>query len=313
MTSDWKPSASIHLVKLRAEVLSRIRNFFHARGVVEVETPLLGNATVTDPYIESLRSGPYYLQTSPEFAMKRLLSAGSGAIYQICKAFRANERGGRHNPEFTMLEWYRPDYGLHGLMEEVDVLLQEVSGTEAAEMRTYESVFLDCLNLNPHSANGSDLKEKAVELGCLPVGFSGLNREDWLNLLMAECVEPELGKNRPTFIYDYPVELCALARVRDGVAPVAERFEVYFRGTELANGYHELSDAEEQRERFAVDSRRRRDLGYEVVSHDSRLLSALEAGLPDCSGVALGIDRLLMIMSDMNSIDEVISFPIDRA
>ena len=310
---DWRPSASFDALRLRAKLLARIRNFFDSRGVLEVETPVLGHATVTDPYIHSIRAGECFLQTSPEYAMKRLLAAGSGPIFQICKAFRAEENGARHNAEFTMLEWYRPRFDHRDLMDEVDLLLREVVGTDVAERQTYEAVFQHHVGANPHRADAEELERAGRDRGVSVEARSGLCREDWLNLLMAQVIEPHLGHEAPTFVYDYPVGLAALARIRPGDPPVAERFEVYFRGMELANGYHELTDAREQRERFKRDIETRRELGYDDVEPDSRLLLALEAGMPASAGVALGVDRLVMIAASARSLGDVLSFPYDKA
>ena len=311
--TDWQPTAALETLRLRAELLARIRGFFDSRGVLEVETPVLGHATVTDPYIESVRAGDLFLQTSPEYAMKRLLAAGSGPIFQICKAFRAEESGSRHNPEFTMLEWYRPGFDHHDLMDEVDLLLNAVVGTGDAERETYEALFQRHVGANPHSADAAELERAASALSVSVASSSSLSREDWLNLLMAHVIEPQLGEKAPVFVYDYPVDLAALARIRPGEPPVAERFEVYFRGTELANGYHELTDAREQRERFKRDLEKRRALGVDDVEPDERLLAALEAGVPASAGVALGLDRLVMVAASARSLRDVLSFPSDRA
>lgn len=245
--------------------------------------------------------------------MKRLLAAGSGPIFQICKAFRAEESGSRHNPEFTMLEWYRPGFDHHELMDEVDSLLQDVAGAHAAERVSYEALFQRHVGANPHTADAGELTRVAAAQGVSVQSSSPLAREDWLNLLMARVIEPNLGHDAPVFVYDYPADLAALARIRPGKTPLAERFEVYFRGTELANGYHELTDAREQRERFRRDIEIRRTLGSPEVEPDERLLGALEAGMPASAGVALGLDRLVMIAASAQSLSDVLSFPSDRA
>lgn len=282
-----------------------------------METPLLGFATATDPHIESLPSRlggeTYYLQTSPELHMKRLLAAGSGPIYQITKAFRGGEAGAKHNPEFTLVEWYRPGFDHHDLMDEVDLLLRYVLGASPSLRASYEEVFLRHLGLSPHRATASELEERAESLGLPRVQSSGLEREDWLNLLMAQAIEPLIGFGRPQFVYDFPVELKALARIRRGEAPLAERFELFFRGMELANGYHELTSAAEQRDRFRADAEARRRLGRSQVRSDERMLRALEHGLPASAGVALGFDRLVMIAANATDIRSVLSFSIDRA
>lgn len=315
---DWTPTAGRAVLELRAQLLERSRAFFAERGVLEVETPVLGRATATDPHIDSvslaLGGERLYLQTSPEAAMKRLLAAGVGSIFQIAKVFRAGESGRRHNPEFTLLEWYRPGLDHHALMDEVSELLTAVVGAPPAECASYESLFREHVGLSPHGTRAGELADAYRELGLPDVsGARDLTREDWLNLLMAQAVEPELGFDTPLLVYDYPVELAALARIRSGRPPVAERFEVYYGGMELANGYHELTSAAEQRERFSADSARRRTLGKEEVSSDEPMLAALEAGLPPCAGVALGFDRLVMIAAGAENIRDVLSFAFERA
>ncbi|MEM7356633.1 MAG: EF-P lysine aminoacylase EpmA, partial [Acidobacteriota bacterium] len=249
----------------RAGLLADLRCFFAERGVLEVETPLLAAGTITDPHLASLSceiaagAAPrLYLQTSPEFAMKRLLAAGSGAIFQICKAFRDGEAGSRHNPEFTLLEWYRPGFDHHRLMDEMDELLGAILGLPAAERLTYAEAFERHAGLDPHRAPLVDLRAVAGSRGIEIVGAAPDDRDGWLHLLMSHLVEPELGRRRPTFLHDFPASQAALARVREGDPPLAERFEVYSEGVELANGFHELRDAGEQRRRFAADLEQRR-------------------------------------------------------
>ena len=318
--ADWRPTAELEALRARASVLSALRAFFAERGVLEVETPLLAAATVTDPVIESLEAGPgagtdresLYLQTSPEYAMKRLLAAGSGPIYQVAKAFRDGEAGDRHNPEFTLLEWYRPGFDHHRLMDEVDDLLAHLLATPRGERLTYAELFERELGLDPHRATQAELEAaaRASDAGEPP---SGLDRDALLDLMMGTVLEPRLGRGRPTFVHDYPASQAALARVRPGPPPVAERFEVYVAGVELANGFHELADAEEQRRRFLADLETRRRAGQSTPALDERFLAALEAGLPDCAGVALGLDRLVMLAAGKPSIRDVLAFPTDRA
>ncbi len=318
----WQPTASWSALGRRAALIARIREFFAARGVLEVETPLLSAATVTDPHLHSLETRleerPFYLQTSPEFAMKRLLAAASGAgrdrpIYQICKAFRGGESGRRHNPEFTLLEWYRPGFDHHALMGEIDELLGDILGTAAATRRTYAEVFAEHLGFDPHTADVATLRRAAAEHALDVAGLEDAGRDDWLSLLLAVVVEPHLGRGRPTFVLDFPASQAALARLKPGDPTVAERFEVFVEGVELANGFHELADAGEQRRRFLADLEARAAAGLEAVPVDERLLAALEAGLPDCAGVALGVDRLVMLALEADSLEEVVGFPIDRA
>jgi len=318
---DWRPTASLEMLRLRAEVLAAIRAFFADRGVLEVETPLLASAPVTDLHLQALSCryrGPgadqgrkLYLQTSPEFAMKRLLAAGTGAVYQICKAVRDGEAGGMHNPEFTILEWYRPGWNHHRLMDEVDELLQLVLGTRPGDRLTYATIFERHASVDVFSANDEELVSRAETLGVTQP--NALGRDDLLNLLLTHVVEPQLGRSRPTFVHDYPASQASLSRIRPGDPPVAERFEVFSEGIELANGYHELTDPVEQRQRFEADIAARRAAGLPEVPIDERLLSAIEHGLPDCAGVALGVDRLLMVVARTREISDVLAFPIDRA
>ncbi|WP_342219526.1 EF-P lysine aminoacylase EpmA [Rickettsiella endosymbiont of Miltochrista miniata] len=297
--------------------------FFAECQVLEVETPLLSQATVTDPHLHSFQT-PYcldnnehhltlYLQTSPEFAMKRLLAAGSGPIYQISKAFRNQGESGRyHNPEFSLLEWYRPGYDHHQLMDEVEALLKKLLACEPAQRFSYTQIFQRYLQCDPHRLSLKDLKQLVLRLGLGTENLGLNNIADYLNFLMSHVIEPQLPKQL-VFIYDYPVTLAALAKIRGDTTSVAERFEVYLNGIELANGFHELSDANEQRLRFQNDLSTRAKHGYSPVPIDEYLLAALTHGLPECSGVALGIDRLLMLMAKMDEVAEVISFPIQRA
>jgi lysyl-tRNA synthetase class 2 len=317
-THAWRPAASLDTLHLRAELLASLRAFFADRGVLEVETPLLSAASVTDLHLQSLslRVGGrderrMYLQTSPEFAMKRLLAHGSGPIYQISKAFRDAEAGRRHNPEFTILEWYRPGWDHHRLMDEIDELLATVLGIPAGERLGYAEAFARHAAIDPHHASRDELERRVEQLRVQ--GVVDLERDDLLNLLLTHVVEPNLGRGRPTFIHDFPASQAALARIRPGDPRLAERFEVFVEGVELANGYHELTDPAEQRRRFEADLAERRRRGLPEVPVDHRLLAALEAGLPDSAGVALGVDRLVMLKAGTNDITEVIAFPIDRA
>ena len=318
---QWRPTASIEALRLRAEILAKIRVFFAGRGVLEVETPLLASAPVTDLHLQALSCryrGPgadegrtLYLQTSPEFAMKRLLAAGSGPIFQICKAVRDGEAGRRHNPEFTILEWYRPGWDHHRLMAEVDDLLATILGTGAGERLSYGEAFKRYAGIDPHAESDEELRSRVRNFGVPSVGELG--RDDLLDLVLTHRVESQLGHCQPTFIHDYPASQAALARVRPGRPPLAERFEVFVEGLELANGYHELTDSAVQRQRFEADLEARRDGGLPEVPIDERLLAALEHGLPECAGVALGLDRLVMLAAGTREISDVVAFPIDRA
>lgn len=305
-------------------MLERLRGFFATRGVLEVETPVLSHAATADPHLASfLANGAdprerFYLHTSPEFAMKRLLAAGSGAIYQVCKVFREGESGRLHNPEFTMVEWYRPGIDHHGLMVEVSELVENVLGPERAlgqpETLTYRDVFERHAGLDPHRTSVRVLAARTREFDITPPATLAENELDgWRDLMLTHVVEPQLGRNRLSFVYDYPASQAALARVRPGDPPLASRFEAYLDGMELANGFHELGDATEQHRRFQQDLERRRNAGLPEPPIDQNLLAALHAGLPDCSGVALGFDRLAMAACGAKSISEVMAFPFDRA
>lgn len=313
MTGDgWQPGASPTALVARAGLLTRIREFFQQRGVLEVETPLLCAGTVTDPNITPIASADRWLQTSPEYAMKRLLAADSGPIYQICKAFRHAEAGTRHNPEFTLLEWYRPGFSLADLMEEVGALLSEILGRQDWQRCSYRQLFQDYLQLDPFTADLASLE--AFVRARLDISFKPDHRDVWLDLLLSHLIEPQLAERGLLFVYDYPATQAALARLRrDGEHVVAERFELYVDGMELANGYCELTDAAEQAARFTRDNELLAQAGSAPRAVDQRLLQALEQGLPACSGVALGVDRLLMVQTGAASLTEVISFDWDRA
>ncbi len=324
----WRPSADLSVLRLRAELLAQIRAFFAARGVLEVETPALSAAAITDPHLASFKtcySGPgsqhgrpLYLHTSPEFAMKRLLAAGSGCIYQIARVFRDGEAGSRHNPEFTLLEWYRVGFDHHRLMDEVaelvGMLLAGRLTLAEPERLSYRQIFQHHLNLDPHRATVADLAACAETRNVsIPTGMPLDDPDPWLDLLLTHCVEPRLGSGRLTFVHDYPASQAALARLRPDDPPVGERFELYINGIELANGFHELGDTVEQRHRFAQENAARRAAGLPVMPVDEHLLAALEFGLPDCAGVALGFDRLVMLATRKTSLAEVLAFPLDRA
>ncbi|MDE1897671.1 MAG: EF-P lysine aminoacylase GenX [Xanthomonadaceae bacterium] len=308
---------------LRARLYDAIRSFFAARGVLEVETPVLSAAANTEPNIESFAtrfSGPAdagarerWLRTSPEFALKRLLAAGVGDCYELGRVFRDAEAGRRHNPEFTLLEWYRVGFDHRQLAAETVALVQAalaLAGRRAAVIeRSYAALFIESLDLDPHRAGIADLR---AALANVVIDPAGLTRDDWLDLLMTHRIQPTFPAGRITVIHDYPASQCALARIRAGDPPLAERFEVYLGTQELANGYHELSDAAEQRARFERDNARRRGRGQRELPLDERLLAALD-GLPDCAGVALGIERLLMALLGSEAIADVLAFPFDQA
>lgn len=316
MNETWRPSASMDNLRLRAQILAKIRHFFADRQVMEVETPALGRYTTTDKHIKSIAiqdplQGDFYLQTSPEFAMKRLLAAGSGDIYQICKSFRAQEQGSKHNPEFTMLEWYRLGFDHHRLMEEVDELVRLVLHTPPAARITYRQLFLTYCTLDIHECCDEDLQQKIRVQGWMDA-VESLDRDTCLQLLMSHCIEPQLGFSAPVLVLDFPKSQAALARLSQTSPPVAQRFELYICGNEIANGFHELSDADEQQSRFLQEQQHRRANNDPVPLMDPQFLAALRHGLPNCAGVALGIDRLVMLAAKSQHIHEVLTFPWDR-
>ncbi|MEH6548727.1 MAG: EF-P lysine aminoacylase EpmA [Pseudomonadales bacterium] len=315
MTNDWQPAASQAALVARAEMLAQLRQFFSSRQILEVETPLLCRGAPTDPHLESIsvqEAQGRYLQTSPEFAMKRLLAAGSGPIYQICKSFRGSEISHRHNPEFTMLEWYRPGLSLLQLMAELEALLLSMLGTVEVSYYSYGEIFTRVLGVDPHGASDSELAALGYEVAGRELG--SMSRADWLDLLMSQAVEPSLPSGA-VFVVDYPACQASLSQlVQDGNGrQVARRFELYLDGMELANGYQELTDAAEQAARFQSDRELRRQYGLADVAADEYLVAALHSGMPECSGVAVGLDRLLMKKLGVASISEVLAFPYDRA
>ncbi len=319
----WRPSAGLESLQHRAQLIQTIRQFFSERQVLEVETPVMSQATVTDIHLQTFKShfvGPghasgqdVYLMTSPEFHMKRLLAAGSGSIYQITKSFRNEESGRHHNPEFTMLEWYRTGFDHHDLMDEMDQLLQLILLTGPARKMTYQQAFQTVLGFCPLEASLDELREYAAKHGFADIAQDETNRDTLLQLLFSMLIEPEIGQDVPAFVYHFPASQAALAKISLDDARVADRFEVYFKGIELANGFHELDDAQEQHRRFDADNRMRSEMGLAVQPIDELLLAALESGLPACAGVALGIDRLIMLALGLESIEQVIAFPFSRA
>lgn len=317
--NNWQPSASIQHLKTRAAILKKIRDFFAAREVLEVETPLLCRTSVTDPYIESIsalyknpgKHQRYYLQTSPEYAMKRLLSAGSGCVYQICKAFRQDEKGSLHNPEFSLLEWYRVGFDHHQLMDEMDELLQLILQTSCAQRKTYQQIFLEYLNIDPLNCTLSDLVD-CVKQNNISVALKINDRDTWLQLLFSHCIEKQLGFDHPCFVYDFPASQAALSIIQETTPAVASRFEVYYRGVELANGFHELTNSEEQQKRLEKNLTKRKKNRLDFIAIDELFLEALAAGLPPCAGVALGLDRVVMLAVGGKQISEVVSFDFER-
>jgi lysyl-tRNA synthetase class 2 len=307
VTPDWRPTAELAALRARAQLLADIRGFFAERGVLEVETPLLCQAGVTDPNLEHLGTADRYLQSSPEHAMKRLLAADSGPIYQVCKAFRRGESGARHNPEFSLLEWYRPTFDYRQLMQEVEVLVARLLGREGSRTCSYRQLFEQYLELDPFLASDGELEALARQQ--LDVEFATAPRDTWLDLLLSHCIEPQLAHEGLVFVCDYPASQAALARLREeDDQVVAERFELYVDGVEVANGYGELTDALEQASRFMADNEQRLRNGQAESPVDERLLAALSSGLPACAGVAMGLDRLLMLQQGLTRLDQVLSF-----
>jgi lysyl-tRNA synthetase class 2 len=386
---SWRPTATRAVLEQRATLLARARQFFADGGVLEVDTPMVVNAPVTDVHIHSARvdlgapvaasgspptsgapspaagaaasqpatvpaagsalpqpattSRPFFLHTSPEYAMKRLLAAGSGDIYQICHVVRGFERGRLHNAEFTLIEWYRLGFTLDDLMSEVDALVRALLGPvatgHASERITYREAFVRELGLDPFTASLGELREAARKLGfadtgpagsaapgnaagsvgasrsaaAVPTATAAPHRDELLDLLMGAAVGPRLGANALTFVHGYPATQAALARLDPQDPRAALRFELYCEGVELANGFNELASAAEQRARFNQDNAERHRAGLPAFPPDELLLAALEAGLPECSGVALGFDRTLMLATGAMTIDEVLPFPTERA
>ncbi|MBZ9567918.1 EF-P lysine aminoacylase EpmA [Modicisalibacter tunisiensis] len=321
MASDWQPTAEIATLRERARLLARVRAFFAERDVLEVETPVLGRGGSTDVHLDSLCTEArtpagrerLWLQTSPEFAMKRLLAAGSGPIFQLARCFRDGETGARHNLEFTMLEWYRPGFSLAALIDETEALVRTLlPGRGACRRHRYRALFRQRLGVDPFTTPLAELRRLAGERGGLDMRDA--DRDGCLDLLISFAIEPHLGREGIDVVVDYPASQAALARhgVDDEGDAVAARFELYVDGLELANGYDELVDADEQAARFAADNAAREAAGKPAVDVDQRLIAALEAGMPEGSGVALGIDRLIQLALGHRELAEVLAFPASR-
>lgn len=310
MKTQWQPSADISTLKTRAEFLAKIRQFFHDQNVLEVDTPVLASFTVTDPNIESIAATcnekTAYLQTSPEFFMKRLLAAGSGDIYYLGKSFRDEEFGAKHNPEFTMLEWYRVGYNDHQLIENTLELIFSLLPEAPVTKLSYKSLFEKHFNVNPHTVSVNKIKMIAQQY--CDVQFDSDDVDVWLNLLFTHVIEPAM--QGWFVVYDFPESQGALAKkaINEDGDVIAKRFEIYCDGLELGNGYWELTDAKEQRQRFENDVRQRKLHGYRDIHYDENILAALDSGMPECAGIAMGVDRLLMIKTKKLIINDVISF-----
>ncbi len=326
MPNEWQPICSIEILRLRAKILDDIRRFFSARAVLEVETPLLGSSTGTDPQLDFFTTDycspplqhTLFLQTSPEFAMKRLLAAGSGSIYQIGKAFRNGESGRFHNPEFTLLEWYRVGFTLPQLMDEIAELLAVLfnghRSLNATQRFSYQAVFQRYTGLNPLEFFYHDYCAYALD-NQMPeaVSICGDDHGLWLDFIFSHKVQPQLGENAVCMVYGYPVCQSSLARVNEYNSKITDRVEVFVNGIELGNGYYELTDANEQERRFDDEMSIRQQRKRPVTVKDKRFIEALKAGLPECSGMAIGLDRLLMLLTNSASINDVLSFPMHRA
>ena len=317
---DSLPTANVASLKARAMLLKRLRRFFDERDFFEVETPLLSRDTVVDRHLHPIQvkrqqitgqaadaGAVMFLQTSPEFSMKRMLAAGAESIYQICKAFRAGEAGSQHNPEFTMLEWYRVGDDMQQGIELLEQLVQSILGTKSSTRISYRTAFVRATDLDPFTAS-------IGQLASLSKLESELDRDEHLNVILSQHVQPQLGVDAPEVLYHYPASQAALAKTKfEDDVEVAERFEIFYRGVELANGYHELLDADELLARNDKINQQRVADGQSALPVNSRLLTAMRTGIPSCAGVALGVDRLLMLALQENQIESVIAFPFDRA
>lgn len=314
----WKPSASIATLHARSRIAATIRRFFDARGVLEVETPIASGSAPVERHIDSVAtSDGRWLSTSPEFAMKRLLAAGCGPVFQLARVFRIDPAARHHNPEFTMLEWYRPGFSLHALMDEIEALIATLGGPSQCTRVAYASLLADRLGVDVLQADAATIGRALAAAGIhAPEGSIESERGDrdfWLDLAMGLQIGPTLGHGQPCFVYGYPASQASLARLDPADPRVAERFELYWNGVELANGFHELADAVEQRRRFDEDLAWRRAHRRLLPPVDEHFLAALDAGLPDCSGVALGFDRLVMLLLGLSQLSEAMAFDAPRA
>ncbi len=326
MAYNWQPSADITTIKRRAQYLADVRRFFAERDVLEVETPILSLAGPTAPYMDSFTTDyiplgasskqAYYLQTSPEFAMKRLLAANLGSIYQIAHVFRNGELGRLHSPEFTMLEWYRPKLSLNQLMDEVNALVQEVFCLNQVSRLSYRGVFEFYLKINVFTCPLDKIKQCALARITGLADDLELDRDGWLELLMSHVIEPRLAAmNLAVFIYDFPASQAQLAKIKKDESGnnVADRFELYIAGVEIANGYNELLDADELERRFTEDNKQRHQQAMSEMPIDNNLLAAMKSGIPECSGVALGFDRIIMLALNKQDIRSVQSFTFNHS
>ncbi len=321
----WQPTASIELLALRARLLGRLRELFAERKTMEVETPILSAAASTDSNLHSMKTcidatGPMYLHTSPEFPMKRLLAAGCQDIYQLCRVFRDGESGRLHNPEFTLLEWYRVGFSLEQMMEDVIEIILACLQLSDRQMQpgfhslTYQQAFQDFAGIDPLKREWNDIVLCCDQYGIeIPPSMNTDHIDDGLDLVLSHVVMPALIGTELVFIYEYPASQAALAELSRSDPRVALRFELFYKGIELVNGFEELTNANEQEGRFAAENLARAKRGFEPMPVDQRMLDALKSGIPGCAGAALGVDRLLMCMTGRDSIQDVLAFPVDRA
>ncbi|MEO5368672.1 MAG: EF-P lysine aminoacylase EpmA [Magnetococcus sp. DMHC-1] len=306
-TQKWHPAAERQILVERARILSEIRRFFTEREVLEVETPLLAHGMVPEPHLEPIPCAGGFLHTSPEAAMKRLVAAGYGPVFQICRVFRANESGPWHNPEFTMLEWYRPGWSLADLMAEVEELVGCFIYSPPARSLTWRELFIHYAHLDPFVVTREELMARTAS------PTTTLDKDGLLDLLLVELIEPALVReNGLVFVTHFPASRAAMAQIHPGPPPVALRCELYVDGVELANGYQELTDPQEQRDRLEQANQKRLATGLAPLPVDEYFLAALEHGLPACAGVALGIDRLVTLTLGLENIQQVLAFPGDR-
>jgi len=327
-SGGWRPSANADVLRQRAQIYRQLREFFYLKNILEVETPILSRYGNTDPHIESFKAlpnvmtkrsdegnAPCYLHTSPEFAMKRLLAANGESIYQICKVFRHDEFGRYHNPEFSMLEWYRVGFSYQELMDEVaDLVLtlqQTFYGkdqTISVEKMTYQQAFITTTGLNPQSSSTQELSDYVLAQQHSVQGLTSDDRDSWLDLIMGQFVQPQLGLGKLSFVYAFPATKSALANVRQGSPALAERFELFVEGVELANGYQELTDAQKILNVFETENEKRSHNNQHPVNYDKYLIMACEQGLPSCAGVAMGLDRLILLILKQKSLKNVLAF-----
>ncbi len=306
--TNWSSKMTLEHLRARANLLNQLRAFLTERGYLEVQTPLLCQGAATDIGLNPIpvtleKEKTYYLQTSPEFAMKRLLAQFQCPIFQICHAFRGAEHGRNHNPEFWMVEWYRPNWTYEALMDETDQLMQTVAKTPPAQKISYQNLFFEKLNIDPLTASDEQLVKLAEAHD-----YHDDSRSQLLDFLFSHLIEPDLGQQAPMIVYDYPAESASLAKVKEQENPVAMRFELYYKGLELANGYDELLDPAVLKARFKADNRARTINNLPTIPEDKYLLAAMEAGLPQSAGIALGFDRLLMTIQQCQHLEQVIPF-----